>query len=149
MIIKGIGHVGVVVENLEEAINFYHGVLGLEVYEEPGEMVTDPEEGYAMGLDDCLHRIATLRATDGTKIELVEFESPKPVKEPETTACLGKHHISFLVDDINAWLEKLKEYDIQPFRAPLSYETDEAEGGIAYWAQMRDPYGVVIEMMQY
>lgn len=149
MKICGVGHVGIVVENLEKTIAFYRDILGLTVYEEPGEMVTDPEEGYAMGLEDCIHRIATLVCPDGMHIELVEFEQPHPAHEPETTACLGKHHISFLVDDINAWIEKLAEYDVKPFRAPLAYETDDAESGIAYWAQMLDPNGVVIEMMQY
>lgn len=149
MKILGIGHVGVVVESMEKAIAFYNGVLGLEVHEEPGEWVTDYRETRAMGLPDCLHRIAELKAPDGSKIELVEFGEPRTLEGSEAADYNGKHHISFLVDDINAWVEKLAEHDLKPFLAPLAYETDEAESGTAYWMQVLDPFGVIIEMMQY
>ncbi|NBI64167.1 hypothetical protein D3Z38_14155 [Clostridiales bacterium] len=149
MKILGIGHVGVVVKSLEKAIAFYNGVLGLEIAEAPGEWVTDYRETRAMGLPDCLHRIATLKAPDGSKIELVEFEEPRALEGSEVADYNGKHHISFLVDDIDEWVKKLEEHGLKPFLAPLAYETEEAESGTAYWMQLLDPFGVIIEIMQY
>ena len=150
MEIKGIVHTGVVVKDIHAAIDFYHNVLGLDVYEDVGEWVTDYEEVHAMGMDhDCLHRIATLQTAEGSKVELVQFEDPRDLPGADAPDFNGRHHISFLVDDIQAWVEKLKEYDIEPFLAPLSYETEDAEGGVAYWMQFRDPFGVIVEMMQY
>lgn len=148
MNILGVGHVGVVVENIEKAMEFYNGVLGLEVYENPGDWVTDYRETRAMGLPDCLHRLATLKASDGSKIELVEFENPRKLEGSEAADYNGKHHISFLVDDIHAWVKKFEQHGLKPFLDPLPYETDEAEGGTAYWMQLLDPFGVIIELMQ-
>lgn len=151
MKIKGIVHVGIIVENIEKAMEFYCGVLGLEVDAPPCDWVTDYNEVHAMGIEeDYLHRIASLKTPEGSLIELVEYEEGKAVRVPDADlpTCLGKHHISFRVDDINGWVEELAKHGIKPFRAPMAYETDAAEGGVAYWMQFRDPYGVIIEMMQ-
>lgn len=149
MKILGIRHVGVVVESIPKAIEFYNGVLGLKVYEEASDWVTDFREVHAMGLPDCKHRIATLEAPDKSQVELVEFEDPTVLEGSEMTNYNGKEHISFLVDDISAWVDRLAEEGLAPFSQPLSYETPDAEGGVAYWMQFKDPFGVVVEMMQY
>lgn len=150
MKVKGIVHTGVVVKDIHAAIDFYHGVLGLEIYEDVGEWVTEYAEVHAMGMEqDCLHRIATLRTPEGSKMELVQFEEPRDLAGALAPDFNGRHHISFLVDDIQGWVEKLKEHGIAPFLPPLSYETEDAAGGIAYWMQFRDPFGVIVEMMQY
>lgn len=149
MEVKSIGHVGVCVKNLEKAIDFYVGVMGLTVVEEPSEMVTDPEEGKAFGFDDCEHRICTLEVPSGQKIELVEFKIPKSPEEQQSHAGIGKHHISFIVDDIHAWVKKLEDAGAKSVYKPIPYETDEAESGTAYWVWMTDPDGIAFELMQF
>lgn len=148
MKILGFVHAGVVVEDIYEAIEFYNGVLGLEIDEEPGEWVTDFSETRAMGLGDVLHRIASLKCADGSKVELVEFENSRVLEGSELSDYNGKEHMSFLVDDIYAYVDKLAEYDLKPFAEPMAWETPAAASGKAYWMMFRDPFGVVIEMMQ-
>lgn len=148
MKILGFVHSGVVVEDIYKAIEFYNGVLGLEIDEAPGEWVTDFNETRAMGVGDVLHRIASLKCADGSKVELIEFENSKVLEGSELSDYNGKEHMSFLVDDINAYVEKLAEHGLKPFAAPMEWETSAAKDGKAYWMMFRDPFGVVIEMMQ-
>ena len=148
MKILGFVHAGVVVENIHKAIDFYHGVLGLEIDEAPGEWVTDFNETRAMGVGDVLHRIASLKCADGSKVELIEFENPRVLEGSEMSDYNGKEHMSFLVDDIYAYIDKLEEYDLKPFAPPMEWETSDAADGKAYWMMFKDPFGVVIEMMQ-
>lgn len=148
MKILGFVHAGVVVEDIYKAIEFYNGVLGLEVDEAPGEWVTDFNETRAMGLGDVLHRIAALKCADGSKVELIEFENSRGLEGSEMSDYNGKEHMSFLVDDIYAYVDRLSEIGIEPFAKPMEWETSSAASGKAYWMMFRDPFGVVIEMMQ-
>lgn len=153
MRVKGVAHIGMIVKNLEKTIEFYRDILGLEVSVAPTEPFTDPEEGLAMGILDenasHSHREAILKLQDGSTIELIEFSEPEPLTVPPTAACIGKLHIGFQVDDIQRWVEKLKQHGVEPFRAPREFDTDDAEGGIGYWMYMRDPDGTIIEMQQF
>lgn len=148
MRVLGFVHAGVVVEDIYKAIDFYNGVLGMEISEAPGEWVKDFNETRAMGLGDVLHRIASLKCADGSKVELIEFENSRILEGSEMADYNGKEHMSFLVDDIYAYVDKLAEYGLKPFAAPMTWETADAEDGTAYWMMFKDPFGVVIEMMQ-
>ena len=83
MKILGFVHAGVVVEDINKAIEFYNGVLGLEVLDGPGEWVTDFNETRAMGLGDVLHRIAHLKCADGSQVELIEFENSRDLEDSD------------------------------------------------------------------
>ncbi len=148
MKVLGFVHAGVVVEDINKAIEFYNGVLGLEVADGPCEWVTDFNETRAMGLGDVLHRIAHLKCADGSQVELIEFENSRDLEGSDMSDYNGKEHMSFMVDDIHGFVEKLAEYDIHPFAAPMGWETPDAASGTAYWMMFKDPFGVVIEMMQ-
>lgn len=146
MKISGIAHTGVCVQNLEKSIEFYHGVLGFTVVEPPGDMVTDPEEGKGLGFEDCTHRICLLEVAPGQYMELMEFGIPhSPIKIPLPMNALGKMHLSLNVDDIQEWIDKFGQLGLEVVYKPLPYETDK---GMAYWVLVKDPDGIVIELMQ-
>lgn len=147
MKVKSIGHTGICVKNLEKSIAFYNGVMGFRVIEEPCEMITDSEEGNAMGFErDCQHRICMLEVIPGQNIELMEFGFPKTaVETPLPMNAIGKHHLSYVVDDISEWVEKFKSEGLDILYRPLPYETDK---GTAYWVIVKDPDGIQIELMQ-
>ena len=93
MKILGFVHAGVVVEDINKAIEFYNGVLGLEVLDGPGEWVTDFNETRAMGLGDVLHRIAHLKCADGSQVELIEFENSRDLEGSDMSDYNGKEHM--------------------------------------------------------
>jgi len=91
MNISHIEHLGIAVENLEEAIKYYEQVLGMKCYSV--EEVIDQKVKTAFFL------------VGNTKIELLESTSPDgPIGKFIAKKGQGIHHIAFAVDDTNeAW----------------------------------------------
>jgi catechol 2,3-dioxygenase-like lactoylglutathione lyase family enzyme len=146
MKVLGVGHTGICVKNLERSLEFYVGVLGFKILDPPCPMVEDPEEGIALGFPDHSHRVCMIEVKPGQLIELVEFGKPQPTsKEVAPLNQYGKHHISYLVDDIEAWVEKFRSLGLEVNNKPLSYETDV---GLEWWAIVKDPDGIEIELVQ-
>ena len=89
MNISHIEHLGIAVENLDEAIKYYEQVLGMKCYSI--EEVVDQKVKTAFFL------------VGNTKIELLESTSPDgPIGKFIAKKGEGMHHIAFAVDDINA-----------------------------------------------
>jgi len=95
-LIVGIDHVGVAVNNLDEAISLYRDVLGLKL-----EGVHAVEEQKVL--------VASFSAGGETRIELLEpTESESPVAKFVERRGEGVHHIALKVRNIEAVLEDFK-----------------------------------------
>jgi len=109
MTIQGMAHVGMVVEDLPAATEFFVQ-LGLELLGE-GQVEGD-WVGRIIGLDDVRAEIVMLRTPDGhAEVELSKFLSPPG---PESDSCApanapGIRHISFIIDDMEAVVAGLRE----------------------------------------
>lgn len=96
MTISHIEHLGIAVQNLEEAITYYENVLGLKCYSI--EEVLDQKV-----------KTAFFRVGD-TKIELLESTSPDgPIGKFIEKKGQGIHHIAFAVDSTNKALKQAEE----------------------------------------
>lgn len=88
MNISHIEHIGIAVENLEEAIAYYQNTLGLKCY--AIEEVADQKV-----------KTAFFKVGD-TKIELLESTDPEgPIGKFIEKKGPGVHHLAFAVDDVN------------------------------------------------
>ena len=88
MNISHIEHIGIAVENLEEAIAYYQDTLGLKCY--AIEEVADQKV-----------KTAFFKVGD-TKIELLESTDPEgPIGKFIEKKGPGVHHLAFAVDDVN------------------------------------------------
>ncbi len=100
MNISHIEHIGIAVENMAEAIEYYESVLGLKCYkieEVPDQMV----------------RTAFFMVGQ-TKIELLETTEPEgPIGKYIGKRGPGIHHLAFAVDDVNQALGEAKEKGIR------------------------------------
>jgi len=95
-LIVGIDHVGVAVNNLDEAISLYRDVLGLKL-----EGVHAVEEQKVL--------VASFSTGGETRIELLEpTERESPVAKFVERRGEGVHHIALKVRNIEAVLEELK-----------------------------------------
>ena len=108
MTIRRMDHVGIVVDDLAAAIEFFVE-LGLELRGE-GPVGGDWVDR-AIGLEGVQAEIAMLRTPDGNgRVELSQFHSPPSVggdgKAPSNA--LGIRHLSFAVEDLDAVLARLK-----------------------------------------
>lgn len=95
-----IEHIGIAVENLEEAIIYYEKVLGLECY--AIEEVTDQKV-----------KTAFFKVGD-TKIELLEStDSDGPIGKYIEKRGPGMHHLAFAMEDVSTALKDAEENGIR------------------------------------
>ena len=140
--VRSLDHIGVNVNDLEAATEFFLD-LGLEIEgtgTNQGEWV-----GEIIGLKDVVSDLVFLRTSDGhNKIELVKFHSPADDQAPEVAASnrLGIRHLSFLVDDLNALLEKLRAKGFHPVGTVHNYEN------IFRLCYLRGPEGIIVELAE-
>ncbi len=94
--IKKVEHIGIAVSNLNSSVEFYEKVLGLKCYK-----IEEVEEQKV--------KTAFFKSGD-TKIELLEGTSEdSPITKFIKKKGEGLHHIAYLVDDIQASLNELKQ----------------------------------------
>jgi len=95
-LVVGIDHIGVAVNNLDEAISLYRDVLGLKL------------EG-VHAVEEQKVRVAFFSTGGETRIELLEpTERESPVAKFIERRGEGIHHIALKVRNIEAVLEELK-----------------------------------------
>ncbi len=142
MTIRRMDHVGVVVEDLVAAVAFFVE-LGLELQDEA------PVEGdwvdRVVGLEDVRAQIAMLRTPDGhARVELVKFHSPPTggghQREPANAP--GIRHVSFLIEDIDDVLARLRDRG-----AELVGELERYKD-IYRLCYVRGPAGIIVELAE-
>ncbi len=100
MDITHIEHIGIAVENLQEAIAYYEEKLGLKCY--------SIEE-----VQDQKVRTAFFRVGQ-TKVELLESTDPEgPIGKYIAKKGPGLHHLAFAVDNVDASLQTVENRGVQ------------------------------------
>lgn len=108
MALKRMDNIGIVVADLEAAIDFFRE-LGLQL---EGQAMIDGEwAGRVTGLADQRVEIAMMRTPDGhSRIELSRFLTPAPVADNRDAPvnALGYLRVMFAVDDLEETLGRLR-----------------------------------------
>ena len=136
-------NVGIVVEALEPAIEFFRE-LGLEL--EGRGMVEGEWAGRVTGLGDQTVEIAMMRTPDGNgRLELSRFIAPAVVADHRNAPvnALGYLRVMFAVDDIDDTLDRLVEHGAHLVsRDVVQYESSHR---LCY---VRGPEGILIGLAQ-
>ena len=142
MALKGMHNVGIVVEDLAVAIDFFRE-LGLEL--EGRAMIEGEWAGRVTGLGDQRVEIAMLRTPDGhSRLELSRFLTPPVVADHRNAPvnALGYLRIMFAVDDIDETLARLRKRGAQLVGEVVRYKD-------AYrLCYIRGPEGLLIGLGQ-
>jgi len=113
MAVRRMDNVGIVVDDLEEAIGFF-GEIGLEL---EGRATIEGEwAGRVTGLGDQHVEVAMMRTPDGhSRLELSRFIRPAVVADHRNAPvnALGYLRVMFAVDDIEGTLERLRSRGAQ------------------------------------
>jgi catechol 2,3-dioxygenase-like lactoylglutathione lyase family enzyme len=142
MTVQRMDHVGVVVDDLAAAIEFFVE-LGLEPHGETS--VEGRWVDRIVGLEGVQADIAMMQTPDGhSRLELVKFHSPShqgdnghaPANAP------GIRHLTFAVDDLDAVVARL-----QARGAELVGELEQYED-IFRLCYLRGPAGIIIELAE-
>lgn len=125
-------HVGIAVDDLDAALEFYAGALGLEV--EASEDV--PSQGVR----------AHFVRVGSAALELLEATAEEsPVRRFVDRRGAGLHHVTLRVDDLAAVLARLKARGVR-----LVDETprEGAEGALVAFVHPAAAHGVLVELKQ-
>ena len=142
MALKRMDNVGIVVEDLGGAIEFFRE-LGLEF---EGRAVIEGEwAGRVTGLGDQRVEIAMMRTPDGhNRIELSRFLAPPVVADHRNAPvnALGYLRVMFAVDEIDETLERLRKRGAQLVGEVVQYKD-------AYrLCYIRGPEGILIGLAE-
>jgi catechol 2,3-dioxygenase-like lactoylglutathione lyase family enzyme len=143
MTIQRMDHVGVVVDDLAEAIEFFVA-LGLEVDGQVMEL-GDERVDRILALEGVRTKVAFLRTPDGHgALEVIEFKSPKYDDDNERRPANvpGLRHVTFAVDDIHAVSDRLLEKGAEMVGEIVNYD-DSYLLGYVY-----GPSGIIVELAE-
>jgi catechol 2,3-dioxygenase-like lactoylglutathione lyase family enzyme len=142
MTVQRMDHVGIVVDDLADAVAFFVE-LGLELQGETtlgGDLVER-----VIGLQEVRTRVAMLRTPDGHGgLELTKFETPSTDRgDPHAPAnAPGIRHVTFAVDDIDATLARLQARGAELVGELVRYEDSYR---LCY---LRGPAGIIVELAE-
>ncbi len=142
MTIERMDHVGIVVDDLLGAIEFFVE-LGLELQGEAS--VEGRWVDRVVGLDGVQAEIAMLQTPDGHgRVELAKFHAPAAQggDRHAPANALGIRHITFAVDDIDAVVARLRARG-----AELVGELERYED-IYRLCYVRGPEGIIVELAE-
>ena len=142
MALKRMDNVGIVVEDLGAAIDFF-GELGLEL---EGRAAIEGEwAGRVTGLGDQHVEIAMMRTPDGHgRLELSRFLAPAVVADHRNAPvnALGYLRVMFAVDDLGETLDRLRDHGARLEGEVVDYQ------GTYRLCYIRGPEGILIGLAQ-
>jgi catechol 2,3-dioxygenase-like lactoylglutathione lyase family enzyme len=139
-----IDHVSVTCADLDASLDFYAGLLGIELR---GRGDAKGGEFAITGFEDPEVRWADLLLGDGRVLELIEFVDPPGEPHRPQPNDPGATHISLRVADAFAIHERLREAGADCRSDPVTIETPGAwNGSRAFY--VTDPDGVTVELIE-
>lgn len=142
MAVKRLDNVGIVVDDLGAAIEFFQE-LGLEL---EGRATIEGEwAGRVTGLGDQCVEIAMMRTSDSHgRLELSRFLRPPVIADHRNAPvnALGYLRVMFAVDDIDETLERLGKRGAQLLGEVVDYQ------GVYRLCYIRGPEGLLIGLAQ-
>jgi len=128
--IKRVSHIGIAVENLEDARRFFNDNF---------KMSTSEQENFG----ELLFSFIPL---EGTQLELLQSTTPEGVMSRFIKKKgQGVHHISLEVDDIQAELDSLKAKGVQLINEK---PYPNAHNDLVAFIHPKSTYGILIELIQ-
>ena len=148
--VTGVWHFSFTVSDIDQSINFYRDILGLELVHTQEQ--SNPYTRKLVGYPDAHLRIAMFRTPADTcspshhVLELVEYVAPEGTTLDASTCNVGSAHMAFVVDDIFATYEVWRQQGVRFKSDPVAIESGVNKGG--YTVYFLDPDGITLEIIQ-
>jgi catechol 2,3-dioxygenase-like lactoylglutathione lyase family enzyme len=142
MTIQRMDHVGVVVDDLPAATEFFVR-LGLEV--EAEFSLEDPMVDRIVGLQGVRTDVAFVRAPDGgARLELIKFRAPEHHADGahDEANAPGLRHLAFLVEDIDSVVAGLRARGVELIGELAQF------GDTYRLCYVRGPEGIIVELAE-
>jgi catechol 2,3-dioxygenase-like lactoylglutathione lyase family enzyme len=133
------------VNDIAASERFYREALGFEPYQDHG-VIEGPDMAKTMQIPGVQLRAVMLKRQDGPVIELLQFLEPPATgpREKRSTLQYGLVHISFYVDDIDAWTARIAEAGGTIYEETRAYFA----ANDTTMLYCTDPDGVRVELMK-
>jgi len=143
--IRGTEHFSFTVGNIETALQFFHGLLGLDVT--PVADVESREVQQIVGIPGARLRLSIVHPPGGAKIELIEYVRPRGAAIDSRPCNAGAAHIAFTVDDIEKTCRELTSKGIRIVNPPVWAPGNDGKGrwGVCY---IKGPDDITIELIE-
>ncbi|MBD2429470.1 VOC family protein [Phormidium sp. FACHB-1136] len=140
--ITGIRHIGLVVSDLDKALNFWCDVLGFQIQRKMEE--SGPHLDAMMGLENVQVTTAKLSDQNGNLLELLHFKShpDKPIwgGTPYST---GLTHIALTVQNLDQTVQKLNQAGVT-----FPGEIQKSPDGTVKVIYSKGPEGILLELVE-
>ncbi len=149
--IRGIDHIGVTVPDIEQAVAFFHDVIGCQEAFRFGPFMDDKgtfmQDLVNVNPRAVIKQIVMMRCGQGSNIELFQYSAPEQRTEEPKNSDHGGHHIAFYVKDIKAAVDKARANGLKTFMGPFPIKEGPAAGqSITY---VLAPWGMQLELISY
>lgn len=144
--VDGLHHVGASVSDLEAAIAFWRGFLGVE----PRFVgrLDRPYLGTSVGYPGVAIEAALIDLPGGGMLELLDYEVDEREAVPEETYNPGNVHLCLRVDDAKAAWRRAVELGARPRSpdGPVRVDAGPNEGAVVAYLRVHD--GISVELYQ-
>lgn len=146
-------HSSLTVRDMDRALEFYQGLLGLEKTWDTHDEPLTPELAefltHLTGYPDCRMRIVQLAAGEGHVVELLEYRSPEGRDLQPAPSDVGTGHFAFRVEsDLRGLHRRIKERGYLCYSPePLDIPDGPLKGGLA--AFVADADSVTVELLEH
>ncbi|NQW16738.1 MAG: VOC family protein [Chloroflexi bacterium] len=147
MKVESLYHTGMVVSDLEAAVEFYTGTLGLALERGIAELKGEFLE-QVVGLDGVVLRMAYVGSGTGHSIELMEYSQPPGSKDfnAKPINSVGSAHVGMIVENVMGWYEKLDGMGLNVKGPPVLRDAEYPWARYAFYFQ--DPDGNWLEFVE-
>lgn len=134
-------HTGIVVENMDESMRFYAGLLGFIVQKQMFE--TGGYISKVLNSQDAKVKTVKMSTPDGQLIELLEFVLQKQQLGHREIHDVGISHVAFTIEHLEEEYQRLKGAGVFFLSSPQV-----SPDGYAKVAFCRAPEGTYIELVE-
>lgn len=154
--LEGLDHVGMTVENLDEAVAFYSTLLSAtEIFRlgpfDSRELPAVDDKDWSLAfvnVSDARFTLAMLQLPNGSRVELFQYDRPTDRNPTPPKNCdIGGHHIAFKVTDLDEVLARASGLGLRFMAGPIAIEEGPAAGQRIIYAL--DPWGNQLELVEY
>ena len=148
---NGLWHASFTVSNLEASLEFYCGLLRMELHHQ--QVQCNEYTSKLVGFKDADLKVAMLRIPNAFvgpsnhHLELVESVHPRGEKTDVTTNRPGAPHLAFVTDDIHNDYKRLEAAGVR-FKAPAPVAIEEGVNKGGFTVYFLDPDDITLEMLQ-
>lgn len=143
-------HVSFTVSDMERSLVFYRDILGLELIHQ--QVQQNEYTSRLVGYDNA-HLIAAMLkipaktpGVSGHVLELIQYIHPPGTKLDTQPCNVGSAHLAFVVDDLLATYEELRQKGVMFKSQPVEITAGRNKGG--YTVYFSDPDQIVLELVQ-